>query len=621
MNSLTKLLANAKTRTLLIATAGILVTGIVLVLVSGSEEKKEETLASKVTAVPANVSSTPGATISQKHRELIVAANKEGTQKAQKTGGTFLPTITGDNNGKFKDGDLSGSLANELENFTKGCSPDVVQAYRNKGMDNVAIIKELSKAGCTANDISKLFNADDIAKALIATNECPVGNCDSSLVDSMTKAGKNLDEITKALLNNGCKAEQIAVAMKESKVLDGKVTAAEIARAMKNNNIDAATVAASLLDAGFDRNEIVPALSAAGYSPSEIASANRVIEQRATSLKNLLNAERERALRESELEKREKAMREAQQLAVYGQQRRDLLNEMVKAMDGKASEVLASWDKVAPQAMVRGELATQDNTDDTNNDRKVIAPEIILKAGKIIFAVLDTAVNSDNPGPIMATIVSEPLKGSKLLGSMKSNYEAEQISLIFNVINIPNEPNSMAIDALAIDPDTARTALASDVDHHYLYRWGSLFASAFLQGYASSIATAGDTTVSTSNPSTGTAVTTTTTSADVSGRKELFKGLSTVGSRWGEVTAANFNRKPTITIEAGTSIGLLLVSDLEYNKEPSKGNLDPSREAIAAVTQGIVAAAPTIVNNSNNPNPVALGSTATTIPSTIQEKK
>ena len=39
------------------------------------------------------------------------------------------------------------------------------------------------------------------------------------------------------------------------------------------------------------------------------------------------------------------------------------------------------------------------------------------------------------------------------------------------------------IDAFAIDLATARTALASDVDHHALERWGSLLAASFLEGY------------------------------------------------------------------------------------------------------------------------------------------
>jgi intracellular multiplication protein IcmE len=44
----------------------------------------------------------------------------------------------------------------------------------------------------------------------------------------------------------------------------------------------------------------------------------------------------------------------------------------------------------------------------------------LIKAGTIIFGVLDTAVNSDYPDtPVLVTIVDGPYKGAKLLVSCK----------------------------------------------------------------------------------------------------------------------------------------------------------------------------------------------------------
>ena len=44
-----------------------------------------------------------------------------------------------------------------------------------------------------------------------------------------------------------------------------------------------------------------------------------------------------------------------------------------------------------------------------------------------------------------------------------------------------------AIQAVAIDPQTARTALAGQINNHYLLKYGTLFASSFLQGVGSSL--------------------------------------------------------------------------------------------------------------------------------------
>ena len=143
--------------------------------------------------------------------------------------------------------------------------------------------------------------------------------------------------------------------------------------------------------------------------------------------------------------------------------------------------------------------------------------------------------------------------------------ESEQISLNFNTINIPSEPASMGFSATAIDPNTARTAIASDVDHHYLLRWGSLFASSFLEGYTQAVASSGQT-QTTSQGSSGT--TTTTSTPPLDGRQQFFQGLGLLGSKWSEVVGKNFDRKITITIDQGTSIGLLLTTDFVYGTAP-----------------------------------------------------
>ena len=53
----------------------------------------------------------------------------------------------------------------------------------------------------------------------------------------------------------------------------------------------------------------------------------------------------------------------------------------------------------------------------------------ISKAGDIHVAVLETGVNSDEPSPILAKIVSGPLKGTRLIGSI--NVTGEKVILAF----------------------------------------------------------------------------------------------------------------------------------------------------------------------------------------------
>ncbi|HCU05463.1 MAG: hypothetical protein A2X77_01315 [Gammaproteobacteria bacterium GWE2_42_36] len=178
-----------------------------------------------------------------------------------------------------------------------------------------------------------------------------------------------------------------------------------------------------------------------------------------------------------------------------------------------------------------------------------------VKAGTIMFAVLNTGVSSDRPGPIMATIVSGKLKGAKMLGSLTQTPDGQRVMLNFNMLMKDNWPKNATISAVAINPDTASTALASHVDNHYLIRWGSLFAGNFLQGYASAINQSGTTTINNNQ-------TTTTAKPSYSPTDKFLVGLGQVGQQISTVSGQWFNMKPTVTVDAGVGLGILFMQDV-----------------------------------------------------------
>ena len=84
--------------------------------------------------------------------------------------------------------------------------------------------------------------------------------------------------------------------------------------------------------------------------------------------------------------------------------------------------------------------------------------KVIIKAGTIQFAVLDTALNSDQPGtPVLAKIVSGKYRGSRLMGSFVR--EKDKLVVRFSRMNIPNRATTLAINAFAISAKTAQNAL------------------------------------------------------------------------------------------------------------------------------------------------------------------
>lgn len=262
---------------------------------------------------------------------------------------------------------------------------------------------------------------------------------------------------------------------------------------------------------------------------------------------------------------------ENERLLAAQEQRLQTVEQVAQAMDQQLQAAFSAWNETPKQQYTQGDYSSKQKLAEASlsesNSSKDAALPVVAKAGSIFFGVLETAINSDEPSPILAKIVQGPLKGAKLIGTIEVPDKGEKIVLKFNTINMPSEKSSNKISAVAIDPDSARTALASDVDNHYFLRWGSLFASAFLEGYSKAVGESGTTVNTTTAPG---STTTTTNKASLSGKEQLFEGLGRVGERWSEALGDNFNRKPTITIDSGVGVGILITSDLKLGEEPGE---------------------------------------------------
>lgn len=250
------------------------------------------------------------------------------------------------------------------------------------------------------------------------------------------------------------------------------------------------------------------------------------------------------------------------------------LQEIMNNMEGQAKSMFQAWNEFNPQQFVQGEWASKEKevvkegvTMVSDGRGGMVEVErgpkpAMFKAGTIIFAVLDTTISSDEPGPILATIVEGKYRGSKLVGTFTAapqpgGLPAEKVILNFNIMNIPSAPNSISIQAVAIDPDTARTALATDVDHHYLLRYGTIFASSFLVGYSKVLTQQGTVQTTSAN-----GLSTTTTAAQLNPREKVMAALGEVGKKLGESWKKYADIPPTITVESGTGLGILFLADV-----------------------------------------------------------
>lgn len=316
------------------------------------------------------------------------------------------------------------------------------------------------------------------------------------------------------------------------------------------------------------RNDRNVTFSPNGQEPAEKDSDDLQAQVDALKAQLAMNKQQQGQLAEQEAQARQQAL----------MQKQDSMRQQAQAMmaawnglQGNPVQVYVARDDSGDRAKGDGNDETQgqsqENTGTSTSggaglEGQAVPPKpAVIKAGDILFAVLNTSVNSDEPGPVLATIVAGKYKGSKLIGAIQAppsitGVKQSAVTLTFNTMNVPSLSNSTSISAVAIDPDTARTALASDVDKHHMQRYGTLFASSFLEGYGSAITQSGSITF---QPTSGG---TTTFQQELNPSEQFMAALGEVGSKWGQQMSDIFNRPYTITIDSGVSMGILFLDDV-----------------------------------------------------------
>ena len=280
-------------------------------------------------------------------------------------------------------------------------------------------------------------------------------------------------------------------------------------------------------------------------------------------------AERER-LRQEAKAKAEKAQQEhAQRVAQY---KAKLLNQ--------SGLLMAKWEN--PVAITNYKISNTSNSNSGSNSgdgnysnnsgtqsaNNTIKAKSIIKAGKVCYANLDTGVNTDDTKDIRATILScksddgtLDLAKTALTGKVEVNNQwSEAAVLRFNRMSMPFAAESQGVEILAIDENTYRTAVASDVDHHYVLKTVGLFASGFLEGVNEGLLKGGQT-QSVTTTSNGSTVVSTESYSD---KQLAMLGLSKVGAKTATAAGNLYNRPNTISIERNVGIGIVFMSDVKY---------------------------------------------------------
>jgi intracellular multiplication protein IcmE len=423
---------------------------------------------------------------------------------------------------------------------------------------------DLLKAGYTPADLKA---AGYSAKDLLAAGVSPKDLLDAGFTpDDALKAGVSPADLlkagvpVKALKNLGVDAKTLLAAGASPKDLKD---AGFMADDLKNAGVDDATIG------GLGLNPKADALASLANIPDANANkdANNPLGGPLLSPTNQNTQNLDKLNDVLQDQKKMQAQQKFQQK----------ISQRAATIQAYANQLLQGWKTVTAQTYVAGaEKQKKDavssgmsagnpasnKADAINKTGQTALSDagLYVKTGDILFAVIDTAVNTDEPGPILATIVSGPLKNSKIIGSFTSGANAEKLTMSFNTLSIPGESKTIGISAYAIDPNTGRTALSSSTDHHYLMRYGSLFASTFLEGFGNAFQSA-DTQITIGGTG-GTTNTTVQNGINRSLTDNAVIGLATLGKAWGQQAQKNMNVPTTIQVYSGTPIGVLFLQDV-----------------------------------------------------------
>lgn len=421
---------------------------------------------------------------------------------------------------------------------------------------------ELKAAGYSAASLLEAgYTAEQLKKAGYTAEQLRAAG---ATAEDLVAAGFTREELKKAGYSDG---DLLRAGLEEPEKVAQAATKCDVQtlRNLRSKGI----AATSMVALGCNTEE----LKSAGFTEDEISGKVAPIVQVAAD-SNAEDLVPTAGMTEEDALLAQMEARQERQLSQ--QERKDQINRRSQIMRGNASALMSNWVPPAKQefeeavepkeppsvAGAQGQPQAAGSGARTVATGQTMAPTFTVKAGTIMFGVLDTGINSDEDGsPVLATIVEGKFKGSRLVGRFQ--LVDKRLLISFDKLAATWLPTSSKVNIIAIDPDTARTAIASHVDNHYFLRYGTLFASSFLSGLSTAVTSSG------SQTSSGAGGIVTTTDP-LNTTEKLMVALGEVGTQYASVLGENFKRKPTVTVEAGQGVGLLFREDTQIEL-PSLG--------------------------------------------------
>lgn len=179
-----------------------------------------------------------------------------------------------------------------------------------------------------------------------------------------------------------------------------------------------------------------------------------------------------------------------------------------------------------------------------------------VSVGQTFYSVLQIGVDTDEISPVRAVTVQKGLlEGAVLTGDPVRTGEKAKIQFT----NMSWKGKDYNVNAIALDPETSRSALADSVDRHTFERYSKLAIASFVDGYADALQDSQTVTNTDGSSSTK-------TNALPNAGDQMKMGIGKMGEKFSPIFEREFDRPPTVTVESNKSIIIMFMAKVDLTK-------------------------------------------------------
>lgn len=180
---------------------------------------------------------------------------------------------------------------------------------------------------------------------------------------------------------------------------------------------------------------------------------------------------------------------------------------------------------------------------------------MLVGAGDRAYVSVDTAINTDEPSPVVAKILTGNARGYGMFGQSKHNPN-NTISIEFTRLTLPSGA-SVPVLAFAVDPQTGRTSVQGSVNHKIFERFVLPAVSAGFSKYGEIISKQG--TQTTAAPLAGTSTTTQSMTRQQTRDAAIGAGIGEISSTFSADAKA---AKPAVSTERNLGIEVIFMQEV-----------------------------------------------------------